>query len=252
MYNSFQLAKKYLHYYFSASNSKGHGMHSPFVFDFIRNVLNNKNNYPSPGDIEQLRKTLLNDKRRIEIDDLGAGSRISSSKQKTVSQLARTAVKPRKYAELLYRLVKHYQPENIVELGTSLGITTACMSRANPAASIITIEGSKNVQQIANENFKKLNCENILSLHGNFDVVLPELISRLASPVSLAYIDGNHRYEPTIHYFKEFLQKADDDTIMIFDEKWKKPGKRSRLIRRFNTVLTFSLWVLFFSEKNSR
>src|SRR5688572_9539250 len=110
MYNSFQLAKKFLHYYLTASNSKGHGMHSPFVFDFILNVLNNKSAYQHPDDIEVLRKTLSKDGTIIEIDDLGAGSRIQSSKQKKVSALLHTAVKPMKYGRLLFRLVKHYQP----------------------------------------------------------------------------------------------------------------------------------------------
>ena len=33
---------KYFNYYFNASNGKGHGVHSPFVFNFISSILNNK------------------------------------------------------------------------------------------------------------------------------------------------------------------------------------------------------------------
>ena len=44
MYSTFKLAQKYFHYYFTASNGKGHGIHSPFVFDFIKNVLRDKKN----------------------------------------------------------------------------------------------------------------------------------------------------------------------------------------------------------------
>jgi hypothetical protein len=33
---------KYFNYYFIASNGKGHGVHSPFVFNFISTILNNK------------------------------------------------------------------------------------------------------------------------------------------------------------------------------------------------------------------
>jgi hypothetical protein len=32
----------YFKYYFTAANGKGHGVHSPFVYSFIRSVLNNK------------------------------------------------------------------------------------------------------------------------------------------------------------------------------------------------------------------
>src|SRR5215213_8351214 len=164
MYSSFQLAKKYLHYYVTALNGKGHGMHSPFVFDFILHVLNNKNGYEPPAEIETLRKQLLADNSVVIIEDLGAGSRVQSSRQRTVSSLAKNALKPKKYSQLLYHLVKQYQPQTIIELGTSLGITTAYLSKANPSANITTIEGSEAVANIAQKNFRQLHCPNIKSI----------------------------------------------------------------------------------------
>ncbi len=51
---------KYLQYYWVASNSKGHGIHSPFVFKFIQDILNGKspltaieNNTPAVNEILQ-------------------------------------------------------------------------------------------------------------------------------------------------------------------------------------------------------
>jgi predicted O-methyltransferase YrrM len=192
-------------------------MHSPFVFDFILNVLNNKNNFETPAEVEQLRKQLLSDKRIIEIEDFGAGSRINSSNQRSVNQIAKSALKSKLLAKLLFRLVKHYQPQTIVELGTSLGITTSYISKANPVASITSIEGSEQIAGIAKENFQKLNCTNIQLLTGNFDCVLPSVVSQLKS-VDLAYIDGNHRYQPTINYFHQFLTKSNSKTILVFDD----------------------------------
>ncbi|MFL5808432.1 MAG: O-methyltransferase [Flavisolibacter sp.] len=218
MYNSIQLATRYLQYYFTASNGKGHGMHSPFVFDFIQNVLNNKSNYNYPSEIEQLRKQLLHDERMIIQQDLGAGSRKKTSDQKTVAHLVKTALKPKKYAQLLYRLAKHYQPRTIVELGTSLGITTAYLSKADPTAEIITIEGNENIHVIAKDNFRKTGCENIEALIGNFDSVLPSVINHLSSHIGLAYIDGNHRYEPTMRYFTQFLSVISTESILVFDD----------------------------------
>src|SRR5690349_9259207 len=126
-------------------------MHSPFVFQFILHVLNNKSNYNPTAEIESLRNQLLKDERRLLIEDLGAGSRTATSKERSVAQVAKSALKNKKYAQLLFRIVKHYQPKTIVELGTSLGITTAYFSAANPSSQIITIEGSKAVAAIANE-----------------------------------------------------------------------------------------------------
>jgi predicted O-methyltransferase YrrM len=217
LYNNFQLAKKYLHYYRTAFNGKGHGMHSPFVFDFILNVLNNKSEYLPPDSIEQTRKKLLSNTRTIEIEDLGAGSRSKASNKRTVAQLAKTSLKPEKYAQLLYRLVKHYEPETIIELGTSLGITTSYLALANPRAKVYTVEGSQSVSAIADANFHELKIKNIKLFHGNFDNVLPVILKDI-SYFSLAYIDGNHRYTPTINYFHQLLAKSTNDTILIFDD----------------------------------
>lgn len=192
-------------------------MHSPFIFDFILNVLNNKRNYEAPAEIEHLRKQLLSNKRIIEIADFGAGSRINSSKQRSVGQIAKSALKSKKLAQVLFRLAKHYQSKSIIELGTSLGITTAYFAKANPNASVNTIEGSSRIAAIAKENFQKLNCTNIRQLTGNFDDVLPSIISKLES-IDLGYIDGNHRYEPTINYFQQFLSKSTSQTILVFDD----------------------------------
>jgi predicted O-methyltransferase YrrM len=233
MYSSFQLAQKYLKYQFTAFNGKGHGMHSPFVFDFILHVLNNKAGYTPPPSIEKLRKKLLQNKQVLEIEDLGAGSRKSPRQQKTVGRVAATALKPEKYAQLLFRLVKHYQPQTILELGTSLGITTSYLASANPLTQIITIEGSEAIVQKAQENFQELGLSNIRSLTGNFDTILPTVLQRPGdagglSTVDLAYIDGNHRYQPTVHYFRQILEKTNSHSMLVFDDiHWSKEMEKA-------------------------
>lgn len=192
-------------------------MHSPYVFQFILHVLNNKSNYIPTDKIELLRKELLADHKSLSIEDLGAGSRTSATKERTISQLSKSAVKPKKYGQLLFRLVSHYKPQNIIELGTSLGITTAYLATANPSATVITIEGSETIHQQAITNFKKLNLSNIEALSGNFDEVLPKVLAKVQK-VDLGYIDGNHRLEPTLSYFHQFLGKAHNDTILVFDD----------------------------------
>ena len=254
MYSSIQLAKKYFHYYRTAFNSKGHGMHSPFVFDFILNVLNNKSHYTPPPSIEALRKELLKNKEVVKIEDLGAGSRINSSKERTVLQLAKGALKPKKYAQLLYRLVRHYQPQNIIELGTSLGVTTCYLAAANPSAKIITIEGSEAIAKRARENFKKLELTNIQLLQGNFDTILPSVIQTLSkaeglSTVDMAYIDGNHRYQPTINYFHQLLSESHNNTILIFDDiHWSKEMEKAwkEIMRHPSVQCTIDIFFLGF------
>ena len=217
VYSPVQLTRKYLNYYVRAANSKGHGMHSPFVFEFIEYVLNNKGRYQSPWDIEEARKRLKKNGTELTIEDLGAGSRVSASKTRRVKDLAATAVKPRKFGQLFYRLVKHYRPSTILELGTSLGVTTSYLAKANLAARVITIEGSEPIYQQALNNFQKLGLENVTAIRGNFDTELPLVLSELEK-VDLAYIDGNHRYQPTIDYFHQLLPKLHKESILVFDD----------------------------------
>ena len=122
MFSRFKLAKKYLHYYLTASNGKGHGIHSPFVFDFVKNVLNDKQIYPEYKSIEGLRKKMLKDSTIIEVEDFGAGSSVIKTNKRVVSAMAASSLKPKKYAQLLYRIVKYYKPKTIVELGIFFGL----------------------------------------------------------------------------------------------------------------------------------
>src|ERR1700743_1506948 len=116
MYSPVKLAGKYLHYYLTAANGKGHGTHNPFVFDFITRVLNDRQNYPAYAPIEQLRRTLRRDPTLLDIEDLGAGSVYAETKTRSVASITRHAAKPKKLGQLLYRVARHYRPNTILEL----------------------------------------------------------------------------------------------------------------------------------------
>ena len=216
MYSAFQLAYKYLQYYFTASNGRGHGIHSPFVFDFIENVLNDHRHFYAYDTIEALRNRLLNDKGVIEVEDFGAGSRTDSSKKRSIASIAKNAVKPAKYGQMLFRLVNHYKPKSILEMGTSLGVSTAYLAAGNPEARVVTLEGSKEIAAIAKKNFEQLGLEAIQQVTGNFDQTLPFVLKD--QKFDLVFIDGNHRKEPTLNYFRLLLTNLYNETILIFDD----------------------------------
>jgi len=217
MYSKSQLALKYLNYYLTASNGKGHGIHSPFVFHFVTKILNDKTNYSEYGKVEDLRASLLNDKTVLTIEDFGAGSTITKMNERTVASIAKNSAKPKKFAQLLFRMVRSYQPRTIVELGTSLGITTSYLSLAKPDAELITMEGAKEVAAKAKINFQQAGLQNYSLVEGNFDNTLSAVVNGL-STVDFAFIDGNHRREPTEKYFASLLPKTTNNSILIFDD----------------------------------
>ncbi len=217
MYSAFQLAKKYLKYYISAGNGKGHGTHSPFVYDFITHVLNDKKNYDCYNTIEVLRNNLLNNHSLIEVEDFGAGSAVIPFKKRKISAIAKSAVKNKKFAKLLFRIAKYYEPQTIVELGTCFGITTSYLACANKNANVYSFEGSKEISRIAIDNFNTLHLQNIQLIEGNFDTTLMNTIKNI-SVVDLAFIDGNHKQKPTLAYFSALLQKSTNESVFIFDD----------------------------------
>jgi len=254
MYSRMQLGLKYLKYYFRASNGKGHGMHSPFVFDFITKVLNDKTSYPSYQKIETLRQKLLQDKRMLHIEDMGAGSSTGSAAQRSVAEIAKHAAKPKKYGQLLYRMVKHYQPKTILDLGTSLGITTAYLAEGNAKAKLVTAEGAKEIAEVAKENFKVLGLQNVEMVRGDFKYTLPMGLKKLGE-IDFAFIDGNHRLQPTLDYFNQAERQVVNHSILVFDdihwsaemeEAWKQIQLKPQVTC---TIDLFFLGIVFFRKE---
>lgn len=245
MYTSFQLAFKYLKYYFTAANSKGHGTHSPFVFEFITKVLNDKSRYPAYDLVEKLRNELQADQTVIEVEDFGAGSGIDKSNKRKIASIARNAAKPKKYAQLLYRITQFYKPSVILELGTSLGITTSYLSLANTGASITTMEGSASIASAARENFKNLQLQNIRLIEGDFDKTLTPLLKSVSS-LDLIFLDGNHRLQPTVNYFNAILPAINNDTILILDDiHWSAEMEEAWKQCKESSIVTLSIDLFF-------
>lgn len=245
MYSPLQLGWRYLKYYCTASNGRGHGIHSPFVFEFITKVLNDDRHFYAYNNIENLRSLLLSDPRQVVVEDMGAGSRVQKTRLRKVKDMASSSLKPQKYGQLLFRMVNHYSPGTILELGTSLGITTAYLSSAKKKASVITMEGASGVADLAQENFRKLHLDNIRMVKGNFDDTLPATIAA-AGKIDLAFIDGNHRYEPTLRYYRELLPALHENSILIFDDiHWSREMEQAWDEIRQQPGVTLSIDLFF-------
>jgi predicted O-methyltransferase YrrM len=216
-YTFFQLAIRYMRYYFTAMNGRGHGIHSPFVYAFVRQVLLDDQTHPAFEPIEEMRARLLKDTRELNLTDYGAGSGTGLEKLRTVAHIARTAAKPARLAQLLFRSARYFNTLVIVELGSSLALTTAYLAASDPNARIFSIEGDPALAAIARENLASLGSSNAEIITGNFDDQLQPLLARLPE-TNLVYIDGNHRLEPTLRYFEHALATAGPETVIILDD----------------------------------
>ena len=229
-----------------AQNGKGHGVHSPFVFDFIIHILNDKKNYACYKKIEPLRQQLLKNNSIIEVEDFGAGSAVIPFKKRKINAIAKSSLKNEKLAKLLYRIVSYYKPKNIIELGTSFGITTCYMACAKNNAQINTFEGSGEIAKIAKQNFNKIDLKNISLIEGDFSSTFQNTLETIKT-IDLAFIDGNHRYESTLAYFSALLEKHSQHAVFIFDDiHWSSEMEDAwKLIRQHESVtLTIDLFFI--------
>jgi predicted O-methyltransferase YrrM len=248
---------RYLKYIFFSGHKKGHGIHSPFVFNLIIKVFRNKISPEVVFKAESIRKKMISDKRQISMLDLGAGSEIRKEKYKRVSEIAKYSSVPKKYGLLLSSLAAEYGKEAILELGTSFGISTLYMAAANQKSVVYTVEGSPAISEIAGQNFKDAGVENILKFTGSFEDILSKIESLNINP-GLVFIDGNHRKEPTLCYFDKISRFSGKETIIVIDDIYysQEMGEAWEEIKRNDrvsfTVDIFRMGFVFFREGMTR
>ncbi len=219
----FQFLADYLKHRLTAKSR--HGTHSPFVYKLVDEVIYDFSSKKVYEDIEKQRKKLLNDDTLLSITDLGAGSHLNKKKQKKVSEVAKNALKNPRLAQLIYRLANHHPAQKIIELGTCLGITSAYLAKANPQATIVTMEGCPETANVAYQNFVSLGLRNIELQVGNFNYLFPKEVAA-TSDLDFVYIDGNHTKEATLNYFNLCLSKSNEGTLLIFDDIYWSQGMK--------------------------
>jgi predicted O-methyltransferase YrrM len=245
MYTHFQLAKKYLKYYLKSSNSIGHGVHSPFVFEFIKFVLNDKKKYDIYSTVEKQRQILLTDKTIINVEDFGAGSTVIKTKQRVVKDIAASSLKPKKYSQLLFRMIQFYNKKSVLELGTSFGITTSYIAAAKNNPTVTSMEGSQSIANIAQQNFDALQLKNVNIIRGDFKKTLSPFLEN-SNIIDFAFLDGNHRKIPTLQYFQQILVNATEDTIFVFDDiHWSKEMEEAWEEIKINEAVTLTIDLFF-------
>jgi predicted O-methyltransferase YrrM len=245
--------KAYLKFLQKSTNQ--HGVHSPFVFDLVTKCFYDKTKYPQYQILKNYRKSLLQNRNTIEVTDFGAGSKVFKSNIREISKIARTAGITVGNAALLFRVTQCFQPKNILEIGTSLGLATSALSLGNPLAKIITLEGCPQTSKIAQLEFEKFQFGNINTTISEFESALSDL--RL-STFDFIYFDGNHQKEATLKYFEMLLPSINNDSVWIFDDIHWSPDMEAawKTIRKNPavtvTIDTFQWGIVFFRKEQEK
>lgn len=215
----FKFIWHYVVYLFGSKSGKGYGIHSPFVFGFTRSVLSGNKNDAAVRKIRGHIKELKQSREVIPHSRFGAGSKTLSNRQPLNRLIAREAI-PLKYGSLLYRLVLWSDSKYIVELGTSVGISTLFMASASQEAKVFTVEGDPARFRLASENFARFGIANVTLHGGSFDEELPRILNTIPR-ADLVFFDGDHTKSATLASFERCVAKSGTNSIFVFDDiRW--------------------------------
>ena len=213
----------FIKHFLTAWNTTGEGIHSPYLFELVRLVLRDENSYYCFADIERRRELLLACNDELDVLDYGSkGSPEGLHVPRKVCHIAKHQLECPKIAQALFRLVNFMgahekRPLKIIELGTSLGITTSYLAAASSKNSIVTFEGSPEVLKVAQGIWKTLKLENIQWVQGPIDDTLLKR-ARVKDKIDLAYVDANHTYEATMRYVNFLLPQMSEKGVIALDD----------------------------------
>jgi predicted O-methyltransferase YrrM len=222
----FLTACQLINHLFRAKHRYGHGIHSPCVYEFVSKILYDSKPYAEYSMLNSIRNELSKSEEQLRVSEIGSISSYFPGEFRKVSKLISISSVNKKFGELLFRISRFYHPATIVELGTSIGMSTLYLAFGFRGSNIITIEANKWLSQYAGGLFEKYQLGNILRIEGLFDEQLDLVAQKYSSP-QLLFVDGNHNYEPTIRYYKHFSNRMDAG-LMIFDDiNWSRGMRKA-------------------------
>jgi predicted O-methyltransferase YrrM len=227
------------------------------VYDLVTKCFYDTTNYSEYEILKNYRNSLLENKNTIQVTDFGAGSRVFKSNTREIAKIAKTAGITSKNAALLFRITRYFQPENILEIGTSLGLATTALSTGNPKAKIVTLEGCSNTMNHALAQLQKFNLKNINCINTEFSKQL-STYNLQPTTYNLVYFDGNHSKKATLEYFELLLSTTTNDSIWIFDDiHWSVDMEEAWEIIKNHpkvtvTIDTFQWGIVFFRKEQEK
>jgi predicted O-methyltransferase YrrM len=214
--------RSYSRYIRKSRHRKGYGIHSPFVFYVVRELLYEFNPYYAFKQIDAARRALLKDGRTVNTDTLGESS-VNCRKRKKVKDLFREGSLPVKYGKFLFRLINYFEARSILELGTGIGFGTLFLALPDSRSSVTTIEGNRDISGIAKGVFEMVGITNVKVVNGHFKELLPGILED-RDRLDFVFIDGDHCKESTLQYFEMCLPKACNNSVFVFDDIHWSPG----------------------------
>jgi len=202
---------QYIRHQCYRKHRKGHGIHSPYLFEFVNGVVFNAHKWIVPSEVLREHRSLKNN------------SSLAAGEGRTVGSFVKWASVSEKKGKLLYRIVRWFAPEMLVELGTGLGISTLYLATGAPGTPLHSVEGNTDRAAFAAQLVSRNNLGPVSIHWGEMEEKLDEILPLLPGRY-FAYVDGNHYYEPTLAYLKSLIGRAGEEAIIVMDDIYWSRG----------------------------
>jgi predicted O-methyltransferase YrrM len=218
--------------------------------------------------IENRRSFLLGADKEIEIIDYGVGSSSSNRTREEMERGVRAVVKVGKITEaskhkfwaiVLFKIIRKLKPLSCVELGSCVGISASYQAQAlniNGKGTLVTLEGSHQIANVAKETFKSLGINNVSVIEGPFQKTLASVLET-SKPIDFFFNDGHHDHDAVIHYFNQVVPYLSNTAVIVFDDISWSPGMRKAWEkieadgRVFATINLFTIGIVIISDSLS-
>ncbi len=246
------------HYLFRVKSFFGHlltartrySIHSPFLYHFICQVLNDNYQYDDYLDVEGFREKIAYDRSWFKKMDLGAKGEGRESIIQVSSEVDKITI-PSKYGQLLYRTIRYFGLRYALELGTGFGIGSAYLMKglqANRKSKLITIEGCPETSNITRKYLENLREENpgteLIMVEGAFEDHLKNALNSIKE-IDFLLMDGHHKKEPVIRNFNTVLPYMNNSGVIAIDDINWSPEMKSAwetIIQNSNVSMTVDLY----------
>lgn len=182
------------------------------------------------------------ERRRLRSSPLALSG--GSGTTSTLGAVTRRASVPRRWAPLLFHLVRALDAHRCLEIGTGVGVSGAYLTAAMPPGGgrLVSLEGHGDRADVARDSWRRLGLEGAEVVVGRFHRTLPGV---LAGPAyDLVFVDGHHDGRATLDYVDRIRRAAVPGTLLVLDDiDWSRDMRQawSRLCARLTGSVTSDL-----------
>lgn len=213
----YRISRSGIRLFYKIRHHRGHGIHSPFVFNLITKVIEEKKPYYKYQDIK-----------------------------KHLTEFAEITEKTDKYNLLSFRLVGYFDAESILELGSGTGLNTLYLTAPSSKVKCICFEQSEQKRGIARKLYKNWDRDISFCEKGLFEAMGKQ---------DCIYLDLT-RYNADYEFVeKKLIPLVNEDSFVIV--KGIRTNKAHQLLWRKLKLISgvtvsldlYHMGILFFNPK---